>query len=959
MKKIILFTSILFSTIIFAQEIQVASDINQGNSGSSLDEFFEFKNKLFFSAEIDQNYTRKLWTTNGTESGTFQIENLPDKYYYTTDNHLYYADYNNIYKSDGTETNTTIIFNNGGSVDAVGTYENYFYFIAFYLDNNNDTFKGLHKTDGNTTTLIKSFPLDQQLTIAKNSKENISKFDDTRFIIYLKTKDLGNEPYISDGTEAGTILLKDINPLQASSSPTIHKNLPIGNLFNFGNKLWFTDGTEEGTITIKNSNAFYLTVFNNKAYFSVGAEFWETDGTEAGTKLIFTNQNGDGVIKTIVHRGNDLLLFLERGIHIFDGTSTNTTKISTPDITYIQAYFASTPTKTYFTANYKDEGYRLWSTNGTAAGTKSVTPFWSDGRTPTYTMHTLNENLIFSTGSSSGSYNEGELWVSDGTDAGTKLLKDINKSGNLDSNPKFQTELNGKIYFAADDNIHGRELFVFDGTNTTLVKDIYPGFDSSNPYDFYVLNDKLIFKAFTKEKGLELWITDGTETGTTILKDIKPNGDGFLNDNRAHVRINQFKKLNNELYFYADDGVKGMELWKTNGTEAGTFMIKDINNGFSGSYRPALDQRPTFLEHNNELYFYVSSLGSNNNLSRFELWKTDGTNAGTRAVTEVMNVLKDNKIAFNTYSSFNNLFYFHGIDKVDNEDTVYKTEDFTTFSKIDGLEPTTLFPLKDKMYYVKNTETEGAEIWELNKDDSTNIVADIIPGTKGSNPFNFYAFKDYLYFAILNEIGTAELWRLSNNTAPEKIISKDNLDASSRFIDYFDFIPLDDKLIINTQEYNGSTYQETFKIYVFSNSSATEEFSFKINKNVPYKNFEGELSVFSAVLNDKFYLTGEIDEKGKELLMIDLSAVLNVDDYNNTNIEDKWEITIYPNPVNDILNIKSTSGIKSGEIYNLLGKKITTINSENIDVSKYNSGIYILKIEDEYGNIYSKKWIKN
>src|SRR4029077_15380051 len=86
--------------------------------------------------------------------------------------------------------------------------------------------------------------------------------------------------------------------------------------------------------------------------------------------------------------------------------------------------------------------------------------------------------------------------------------------------------LNGVIYFAADDGIHGIELWRSDGTaaGTYLVKDIEPGPASSFVYtpNINAINGKLYFTPVTSAKGLEPWVSDGTESGTQLLKDINP-----------------------------------------------------------------------------------------------------------------------------------------------------------------------------------------------------------------------------------------------------------------------------------------------------------------------------------------------------------------------------------------------------------------------------------------------------
>lgn len=974
MKNKLLFT-LLITCLNLNAQVQVASDINKGTNGASLENFFEFKNQFLFSAQIDVPFsateTRKLWKTDGTENGTSQIDNLPEKGYFKSDNYLYYVTFREIWKTDGTENGTQKIAENISNLEPLGAFKDNFYYLA-YIDENLDV--GMYKTDGTTTTLIKTFAAELYASNnLANNQNAIFKFDDTRFVAYIYTKTLGIEPYISDGTEAGTYFLKDVG---VNVNSTVHAT--TSNFYKANNKflfindkkqLWTTDGTEAGTEILKlfsgyNSQSIIgMTSFNNKVYLAFTHELWETDGTINGTKLVFSNINNDGGIQAIIKRDSDLLLLLERGIHLFDGTSNTTTKVSTPDITYIKPYTASTNTKTYFIANYKDEGYRIFITNGTQNGTKSIEPVWPDGATPTYIMYTLGENLIFSSGSHLGNYNIGELWISDGTNLGTKLLKDINKTGNISASPRFQTTLNDKIYFSADDNIHGKELFVFDGVNTTLVKDINPGFQSSNPFDFQLLNNKIFFKAYTLDKGYELWVTDGTEAGTKIVKDINPNqGDAFLNDNQANARINEFTAYNNELYFYANNGVNGFEPWKTDGTEAGTVLIKDINSGSFSSTNYALSNRPKFVPFKNELYFYASKSGPDYSLSKIEMWKTNGTTAGTILASAGNTLVKEG--TFNNYNMFtlNGYLYFIGEGRYTRKNNLLKTDGTTSGTKV--LESisnnTNAYPLNEKVYY-KKTETNvtGDEIWAIDKDDNFAIVKDIVPGSQGTNATNFFIHNDYLYFAIRNATYQTELWRLSDTTEPEKIFSKDSETGTSSIEDYFDYIQKDDKLFINTK-HNGNT-EFAYKMYFTDNFTplipvlSLKNDSSNNYGSLPYENLIGRFAKLSAFLGDNIYFSGNINEQGEELLTANISAVLNI---KTQKTNTKTAVKIFPNPVKNTLNISNNLNIKKGSIYSILGKHILNFYSNTIDVSKLKAGIYILKYENEFGTISSLKWIK-
>ena len=232
----------------------------------------------------------------------------------------------------------------------------------------------------------------------------------------------------------------------------------------------------------------------------------------------------------------------------------------------------------------------------------------------------LNDRLFFAASGEAGR----ELWVSDGTATGTQLLGDIN----FRSSPENLTEANGKIYFSAENDFSvGRELWVTDGTEagTELVKNIntstsFP--QSSDPEDFVEFNGKTYFSAYSDETGIELWETDGTEAGTELVKDINPTRATY-DERRATFSgssdPSNFAEFNGKLYFSTDDDFVPDQLWVTDGTEAGTQLVSDRISG-SGS----ADIRD-FATFNDRLYFSVA-----NNSENADIWVTDGTEAGTQ-----------------------------------------------------------------------------------------------------------------------------------------------------------------------------------------------------------------------------------------------------------------------------------------------------------------------------------------
>ena len=243
--------------------------------------------------------------------------------------------------------------------------------------------------------------------------------------------------------------------------------------------------------------------------------------------------------------------------------------------------------KLYFSADDGEHGHELWVSDGTPEGTELVvdlTPktiskngYFSNSQIANLTK--MNGRLYFSAYIGT---NTEELWVSDGTAEGTRLVRDINPAeydryGNtyvsFISRLTGLTELNGKLYFVRGvDNIEtGEELWVSDDTaeETRLVKDINPGSSSSTPLGVAEFKDLLYFSADDADNDRELWVSDGTAEGTRLFKDIN-RGSSSSNP----YRFTEFQDL---LYFAADDGDNGRELWVSDGTPEGTQLVADIN----------------------------------------------------------------------------------------------------------------------------------------------------------------------------------------------------------------------------------------------------------------------------------------------------------------------------------------------------------------------------------------------
>ena len=122
-----------------------------------------------------------------------------------------------------------------------------------------------------------------------------------------------------------------------------------------------------------------------------------------------------------------------------------------------------------------------------------------------------------------------------------------------------------------------------------MVTDIFPGADESFPGGITAFDGKIYFQATDGVHGVELWSSDGTEEGTAMVKDIRTVNSSLPN---------YFFAFHDKLYFTASDCTNGFELWKTDGTQDGT--IKPIA---SPNTTDPLYYIPFFKIFNDELYF--------------------------------------------------------------------------------------------------------------------------------------------------------------------------------------------------------------------------------------------------------------------------------------------------------------------------------------------------------------------
>jgi ELWxxDGT repeat protein len=413
--------------------------------------------------------------------------------------------------------------------------------------------------------------------------DNLVEFNDK---LYFAANDgeTGRALFVSDGTTEGTQLVTDVFPENNSQSRFYFSNLD--NLTEFDGKLYFTSDNGES-----------------------GKELFVTDGTAEGTQLVKDINPGEDPY------GNN--------------------NSSNPD------YLTEFNGKLYFSANDGENGEGLFVSDGTAEGTQLLVNI--DQGTGDYGSQfddfstgnpfEFNDKLYFK--GNNGESGE-ELFVTDGTAEGTQLVKDINPGedpygNNNSSTPGNFVEFNDKLYFSANDGENGEGLFVSDGTaeGTQLLVDLNPkgeenGYNyASRLSELVEFDDKLYFAAGDGESR-ELYVSDGTAEGTQLLVDLSPGENQYGNSYSSDP--NDLVEFNGKLYFTANDGEHGTELFVSDGTAEGTQLVADLNPGENSAFDPDGRFATNLTVVGDELFF-----GADNGETGIELYKltVDDSTGGT------------------------------------------------------------------------------------------------------------------------------------------------------------------------------------------------------------------------------------------------------------------------------------------------------------------------------------------
>ena len=280
----------------------------------------------------------------------------------------------------------------------------------------------------------------------------------------------------------------------------------------------------------------------------------------------------------------------------------------------------------FFSIFDDEHGRELWRSDGTPEGTRRVRDLApGPASSSPEALTAIGRTLYF--GASDPEVGC-RLWRSDGTTAGTRALATFQDGpfGCFNAvlaeydGPSHFTAVGSSVFFTARDAEHGRELWRTDGTarGTRLVRNIaadsVDGPLHSRPRGLAAVGDQLLFIAWDEAHGEELWRSDGTETGTALVRDIGPGTDGGLFAS-AELAVTE------GIAVFAAGDAYGYEPWRSDGSEVGTYRLADLSAGaFSSMLSPGRLAMPV-LAVDGEVFLWAHGGAA----AGFGVWRTDGS----------------------------------------------------------------------------------------------------------------------------------------------------------------------------------------------------------------------------------------------------------------------------------------------------------------------------------------------
>jgi ELWxxDGT repeat protein/VCBS repeat-containing protein len=713
--------------------VSLVADIYAGSNSSFAGQnggFIELDGDLYFSASDPTNglELRKL------DSATGAVSLVADIY---------------------AGSNSSFAGQNGGFIALDGDL----YFTALDATNGFE----LRKLD--VTTGLVSLVADISPTLGNSNAGVFGGFIEVDGDLYFTAHDAPNgyELRKLDGATGTVSLVADIQPGFGSSDAGA-----FGGFVEFNGDLYFTARDAASNYELRKLDSTTGTV-------SLVADIWPGSvSSEAGLFGGFIELDGDLYFSAFDPTNGHELLKLDGGT----GTISLVADIyagSDNSFAGQQGGFVEFNGDLYFTARDATNGYELRRLDGSTGAVSLVADIWAGGSSASPSdFQVFGDELVFTAHDGSGRH----LFSYDGT---TLTRHDPLPDG-ASSNPRTFASFNGGVYFLANGGSGtGHELYMRDGATggVSLVTDIYAGMGSSeagNYGGFIELNGDLYFTANDGTNGYELRKLDGSTGAVSLVADVYAGSPGSFPGNYGG-----FVEFDGDLYFSAQDVTNGIELRKLDGSTGAVSLVADI---YAGSVSSLPGQFGGFIEFDGDLYFTARDTTSGT-----ELRKLDGTTGTVSLVEDIDAGLGgSNPGQYGGFVELGGDLYFTAYDTA-NSYELRKLDGATdTVSLVADINPGSngsfagayggFIELDGNLYFTAFDPTKGYELRKLDGATGTvSLVANIHAGSGSSFAGQYGGFVEFdgdLYFTAFDPTNGDELRKLDGSMGAISLVADIN-----------------------------------------------------------------------------------------------------------------------------------------------------------------------------------------
>jgi ELWxxDGT repeat protein len=357
-----------------------------------------------------------------------------------------------------------------------------------------------------------------------------------------------------------------------------------------------------------------------------------------------------------------------------------------------------------------------------------------------------------------------KLWKSDGTATGTVVVKDLNPSqlvpgqqppvpaGGITPEPRYLTAVGNTLFFVAyttPNSSFRYTLWKSDGTETGTQP--VKSTPIIDPQNLVNVNGTLFFTSMDDAVQARLWKSDGTDAGTGRVMTTNPD---------AALQPSALTNVQGTLFFQSSQ-----QLWKSDGTDAGTVVVKALPGSIPIT-------NPASTAALNGVFYFAHT----DTTSGTELWKSDGTQAGTTLVKDIFpgtGITGANSASPHDFITVGGLLYFGAYDGANGEQGLWRsdgTEAGTTriksFINQSDVIPTNLTTSNGLILFQGSDPTHGNELWKSDGTEAgTVLVKDIVADSVSSYPANLTSVNGVLFFIVKQVDSSSALYKSDGTEA--------------------------------------------------------------------------------------------------------------------------------------------------------------------------------------------------